>query len=127
MTLENGDSPAWSSRQVSKHAGTKFSPVLLRSTRWPGATVIAYNDKFTNIYVGWGHKEQLRFVPPKLALTQKEYAPAAEVEGAVDLLVEQLDPTIEQEKAFEDEKKAKEQEGKEGEEGEAEAEEDEDA
>ncbi|KAI8925429.1 radial spokehead-like protein [Entophlyctis helioformis] len=115
---EHGDLPSWISRTCSHLSPTKFSPVMLRSTRWPGATVVAYNDKFANIYMGDGLKDLgnplQRFVPPKLGDIQKEYATGEGADGNAELLVEQTDPTIEQEKAYEDEKRAKEAEGKEG-------------
>lgn len=50
---------------------------------------------------------------PKLGSIQKEYASEGG-EGSPEALVEQIDPSVEQEKAFEDERKAKESAGKEG-------------
>lgn len=65
-------------------------------------------------------------MPPKLGPIQKEFATGEGAEGLPELLVEQNDPTLEQEKAYEDEKKAKETDGKEGDgENEENAEEDE--
>ncbi|RKO92975.1 radial spokehead-like protein, partial [Blyttiomyces helicus] len=105
-----GDVPSWVSRLCSSLSPTKYSPVLLRSTRWPGATVVAYNDRFNNVYVGDGLKElsdaRQRFVPPPLPEVQKEYA---------EPMMEQADPTLEEEKAYEDEKRAKEEEKEEDE------------
>ncbi len=102
---------------------TKFSPITLRSNRWPGASVVAYSDKFANIYVGDGLKDignpVQNFVPPMLGSVNKEYyIPEG---GNVESLIEQIDPSVEVETAFEDAKKAKEDEGKEGEEGEGES------
>nr|KAJ3420715.1 Radial spoke head protein 4 A [Polyrhizophydium stewartii] len=115
---DHGDIPSWTARLCSPLSPSKYSPVMLRSTRWPGAAVVSYNDKFANIYVGFGLKDLgspvQRFVPPRLPEIQREYATGEGAEGNAELLLEQLDPTIEQEKAFEDEKKAKEAEGKEG-------------
>lgn len=93
----------------------KFSPITLRSNKWPGANVLAYNDKFANIYIGDGLKDIESFTPPLLGKIEKEFAPN---EATQDLLVEQIDPTVEAETAFEDAKKAKDEEGKEGVEGE---------
>lgn len=106
----------------------KFSCVTLRSNRWPGANVVAYNDKFANMYVGDGLKDMGNptqyFVPPQLPEIQQEFSV---LETSPDALVEQMDPTVDQEKVFEDDKKAKDEDGKEegseaGEEEEAEEE-----
>lgn len=94
--------------------------MTLRSNRWPGAFVVAYNDKFSNVYVGDGQKSignpSQNFVVPKLAEVQKEFAGAV-VEGAATFeeVTEQVDPTVEEERAFEDSLKAKEKEGEDGE------------
>ncbi|KAJ3298750.1 Radial spoke head protein 4 A [Borealophlyctis nickersoniae] len=112
---DHGDIPSWAPRTCSNLSPTKFSPVTLRSCRWPGAVVVAYNDKFANVYVGDGLKDLgnpvQQFVPPPLPEVQKEYAPA---EGNENELVEQIDPTVAEEKAFTDEqeRKARENEGK---------------
>ncbi|KAJ3189489.1 Radial spoke head protein 4 A [Gaertneriomyces sp. JEL0708] len=120
----HGETPAWVSRMCSQMSTARFSPVQLRSTSWPGATVIAYNDKFVNIYIGDGLKDASlgdggQYAPPPLPPMQHEY------EG--DDINELMDPTMAEEQAFEDERKAREedQEGSEEEEEEAE-EEDED-
>ncbi|KAJ3211568.1 hypothetical protein HDU67_004423 [Dinochytrium kinnereticum] len=117
--------PAWTSRLCSTLSPTKFSPVVLRSTRWPGAIVVAYNDKFANIYVGDGHREQPVFIPPPLPEIQKEFVLVVKGEDEEDEervreveLVEGRDPSVEEEKAFEESRRSKEGEGKEEEEGE---------
>jgi radial spoke head protein 4/6 len=97
----------------------------LRSNRWPGASVVTYNDKFANIYIGDGLKDignpQQYFVTPALGPLQKEYGTGVENEASLELLVEQLDPTVEQEEQFELEQRGKEEDVKEeGEEGEEE-------
>jgi radial spoke head protein 4A len=89
----------------------KFSPVSLRSNKWPGANVLAYSDKFANIYIGDGLKDTGSFKPPILGKIEKEFVPA---EATPEALVEQFDPNVEAETAFEDSKKVKEDEGKEG-------------
>ncbi len=124
FSIENGDAPAWTPRLASVLSPSKFSPVYLRSNRWPGATVISYNDKFTNIYVGDGLKDlgspTPKFAPPLLPAVQSEFGGETLKENP-ELLNEQLDPTIEQEAALEAERKAKEEtEQKEEEEAEAE-------
>ncbi|KAJ3005883.1 hypothetical protein HKX48_000422, partial [Thoreauomyces humboldtii] len=100
---------SWVSRLCSTLSPIKFSPVLLRCTRWPGATVVSYNDKFANVYIGDGHKDQSRFVPPPLPPLQTEYA----VEGGagnIKDVTEQSDPTLAEETAFEEERRAREEE-----------------
>jgi radial spoke head protein 4A len=82
---------------------------------------LAYNDKFANVYVGDGLKDLgnpvQNYLPAPLPKIEKEFAVP---EATPDMLVEQLDPTVEAETAFEDAKKAKDEEGKAEEEGEAE-------
>lgn len=117
--LELGNLPSWSSRLCSSLSPANFSPVVLKSNRWIGATVVSYNDKFTNIYMGNGLKNlgnpTPTFAPPLLPPVQSEFdAP----EGTTPL-EEQLDPTVEAEAALEAERKSKE-ESKAEEEGEEE-------
>ncbi|KAJ1345024.1 hypothetical protein BSLG_000539 [Batrachochytrium salamandrivorans] len=108
---DHGDIPSWFSRVCSHLSSTKFAPIMLRSTRWPGAVVVAYNDKFANIYVGDGLKDLgsplQRYLPPKLDQIQKEYGMGEGAESQVDLLVEQSDPTVEQEREFNEKRDAK--------------------
>jgi radial spoke head protein 4A len=89
----------------------------LKSNRWPGAQVVAYNDKFANIYIGDGLKEvgnpQQDFIAPPLGAIQKEYVVD---EATPDILTEQIDPTVEQEEQLEEEKKGEEKEAAEEEE-----------
>ncbi|KAI9351233.1 radial spokehead-like protein-domain-containing protein [Obelidium mucronatum] len=118
--------PAWVARPCST-----LSPVSSRLWRFvvpdgQGAVVVAYNDKFANLYVGDGHgdvgkgmylKDGL-LLPPVLPEIAKEFEKG---------MVEQKDPTVEEETAFEEAKRAKEEEAKEAaEEGEEAAEEEED-
>jgi radial spoke head protein 4/6 len=121
IILDTLDGPAWVSRACSILSPSKFSPVTLKSTRWPGAVIVAYNDKFANIYVGDGLRdvssETGLFVPPELPEVSKEFVlmvkEGEEEELKEKELIEQVDPTVEEEQAFEDAKKAKEAEGKE--------------
>lgn len=64
---------------------------------------MAYNDKFANMYVGDGLKTLANgyFTPTKLGDVQKEFAPS---EDKPDVLVEQTEASVEQEKAYEDER-----------------------
>ncbi|KAJ3101101.1 Radial spoke head protein 4 A [Phlyctochytrium bullatum] len=125
--------PAWVARPCSTLSPPKFCPVVLRSTRWPGAIVVAYNDKFANLYVGDGQRDltasQGLFVPPPLPEVQKEYIFLGKAENGEEQededgepklkeieLKEQRDPTVDEEKAYEELKRQKEAEGKEEEE-----------
>ena len=104
--------------------------MTIRSSRWPGAITVAYNDKFANVYIGDGLKDLghpvPKFAPPALGPIQTEYATGETAAGNPELLIEQLDPTIEAEAELEAEKRAKEEANKAEEGGEAEeAEEDE--
>ncbi|TPX56079.1 hypothetical protein PhCBS80983_g04803 [Powellomyces hirtus] len=107
---EHDGMACWVSRMCSTLSPAKFSPLLLRCTRWPGATVLSYNEKFANIYIGDGHKDQSRFVPPPLAELQKEYASGNGAPGTVEEITEQNDPTLAEETAFEEERRAREEE-----------------
>ncbi|KAJ3101498.1 Radial spoke head protein 4 A [Phlyctochytrium planicorne] len=122
--------PSWTTRPCSHLSPSKFTPVLLRSTRWPGAIVVAYNDKFANLYVGDGQRDTSLFVPPPLPEVQQEFVLKVkveeedeEVEKVVEL-VESKDPTVEEEREEEEKKRRREEEaagggegGEEGEEG----------
>ncbi|KAJ3391996.1 Radial spoke head protein 4 A [Chytriomyces hyalinus] len=135
--------PAWVARACSTLSPVKFTPVTLRSTRWPGAMIVAYNDKFANIYVGDGHGDVGKgmglsdgmLLPPVLPDIAKEFALIEKEENPDDPenpilkemgMIEQKDPTVEEEDAFEEAKRAKEEEAKDAaEEGEEAAEEEE--
>lgn len=124
--IDHGNIPAWSSRLCSRLSPLKFTPVTLRSNRWPGASVLAYNDKFANIYIGDGLKDLgnpvQNFIPLALTAVMKEYAGGDASTGNPELLIEQIDLSVEAENAIEDAKKGKDEEGKEvedGDEGEA--------
>lgn len=98
--------PAWSAHLGANLSASKYSPVFLRSLLWPGAVTIAYNDKFANLYIGNGLKalpvetavgETVLpgfYQPMKTSLILSEYAG--------DELLEGVDPTVEEEKAFEE-------------------------
>ncbi|KAJ3060048.1 Radial spoke head protein 4 A [Podochytrium sp. JEL0797] len=122
--LEGGGGPAWVVRPCSTLSPVKFTPVTLRSTRWPGAIVVAYNDKFANLYVGDGHGDIGKgmalkdgfMLPPVLGEMGKEFVVVEKEENPDDAenpivkekaLMEQRDPTVEEETAFEEAKKAK--------------------
>lgn len=121
-STEHGNVTSWTSHVSSRLSPIKYSPVFLRSTRWPGAHVIAYGDKFCNFYIGDGHKDlgaSPYYYAPLLAEIQKEYG----VEGGSgdeNEVAELNDPTVEEEKAFEEQMREKEEEKEEQEEEDAE-------
>jgi radial spoke head protein 4A len=75
--------------------------VILRSNRWPGSFAFAKDDRFSNVYIGYGLKyyyEQLSngntintFTPPLPTIPQKEG----------ESLKEQIDPSVEEEDQLE--------------------------
>ncbi|KAJ3037548.1 Radial spoke head protein 4 A [Rhizophlyctis rosea] len=116
-----GDHPTWLTRPCSHLSPLKFSPVSLTNTRWPGATTVAYNDKFANIYVGDGLKSlppgSHFFIPPPLPEIQGEYQPKVPEDDEVPEggrrgeLDEQKDPTVEEEREFQEEMERRRAEG----------------
>ncbi|EPZ32600.1 Radial spokehead-like protein domain-containing protein [Rozella allomycis CSF55] len=110
--------PAWTIRQASHRLPMKFSVVYARSNRWPGAINIGYRDKFANIYVGDGLKYESAWSIPSLPEVNQEYGIKQEKNeetGEINFVFpleinEQIDPTLEEETAFEEAKKAKEEE-----------------
>lgn len=120
--LPGGTTP-WSVQLASKLSPVRFAPVALKSNRWPGAVTVGYNEKFANIYVGWGLKEiGRRFVPAPLPAIQTEYGlvkPVPEEAG----LQEQNEVSLEDEKAYLDANKpAAAEEGNANEDGEGDGE-----
>eukprot|EP00824_Muranothrix_gubernata_P010406 TRINITY_DN2340_c0_g1_i1.p1 TRINITY_DN2340_c0_g1~~TRINITY_DN2340_c0_g1_i1.p1 ORF type:complete len:615 (+),score=157.52 TRINITY_DN2340_c0_g1_i1:52-1845(+) len=92
--------PAWVHRVSSRLTG-RAATASVHSTRWPGAVALAYGDQFANVYIGYGVKALgTAFTPVSPPAVQSE---APEVE-------EQVDPTLEEEEAYEAAKKAKEEE-----------------
>eukprot|EP00128_Syssomonas_multiformis_P015844 Colp12_sorted_trinity150504_noHs@29147 len=84
--------PAWTARICSTLA-PRYSPVIVRSNRWPGAYAFAFDKKFENIYIGWGQKYLPQgYSPPAPKVPQSEFE-------AVSMVTEAEDPTVEEEKA----------------------------
>ncbi len=117
MLALEGDLAAWSIRQSSAlSTNNRYAPVILRSNRWPGAITIGYDDKYANLYVGWGLKDLPSsataapgFVPPAL--------PVMQVEVSNGTFLEQVDPTVQEERAFAEAQLAAAKSGEEGDEG----------
>ena len=92
----------------------------MRSLIWPGAVTISYNDKFASLYIGNGLKslpvETLSGDRSMPGFYQFEPLPPMQQEYGGDELVEGIDPTVEEEKQFEEMmRKSKEEEAAEGE------------
>lgn len=86
----SADVPAWTARLASQLSPIRYSPVFLRSNRWPGAFVVGYSEKFANIYVGWGIKDLGRpFVPVALPPVQKEFSSEEPLEEKQDATAEE--------------------------------------
>ncbi|KXS21200.1 hypothetical protein M427DRAFT_65972 [Gonapodya prolifera JEL478] len=132
--------PAFTIRVCSTYHTLKYTPIHLCSNRWPGAHTVAYQDRFANVYVGDGikmvtdaHGYHIPEPVPDCAMEwvdkdkkeedeQPEEKEEDEGEGGekkvkenLGVLVEQVEPTLEQEKALEEEKAAKEAEKEEAE------------
>jgi radial spoke head protein 4A len=91
------DGPAWSVKLTSPlNAG--YSGVMASSNKWPGAHAVCWGNgrSYENIYVGHGHVYTSEaYSPPLPPAAQAEYT---EVEGEIS---ETLDPTREEEEAYE--------------------------
>jgi len=116
---ENDDIPSWVSKFCSRTLAPQYNPVCISSTRWPGAHTVALSDKFSSIYIGDGMKcygntyLSAFHIPQQLTAIMNEYQ---ENETEKDI-TEQIDPTVEEEKAFEEEQAEKLREKEEEEEG----------
>ncbi|ORX48989.1 hypothetical protein BCR36DRAFT_371054 [Piromyces finnis] len=122
---ENDDIPSWVSKFCSRTLAPQFNPVCISSTRWPGAHTVALSDKFSSIYIGDGMKcygntyLSAFHIPQPLTAVMSEYQ-----ENELDKeITEQIDPTVEEERAFEEEQAEKLREKEEDEEGSEEEEE----
>jgi radial spoke head protein 4A len=114
----SADVPAWTARLASQLSPIRYSPVFLRSNRWPGAFVVGYSEKFANIYVGWGIKDLGRpFVPVALPPVQKEFS-------SEEPLEEKQDATAEEEREYDQVNKKSGDKAADGDADEEEAEED---
>ena len=106
--------------------------VVISSNLWPGAHAYSDGDLCENIYVGWGQKyNQNNFSPEMLPPVMTEFvdAPQEPKEGeetGTPGLKEAEDPTVEEERLYEEAMAAKEEENNEDEEEEGDEEEEED-
>lgn len=89
------DMPAWSV-SLSSRVLPEYSVAVAKSNRWPGAYAFATPRKFENVYIGWGNKYTGRcFNPVQAPIAFEEYPDNNDV-------IEQNDPTVEEEKALEE-------------------------
>merc|ERR1712072_347812 len=87
------DGPAWT---ISACPGTGDSPdntVCVKSLKWPGAYAVAFGNKFTNIYCGFGCPS-LRGVSYKIPATPGIQPEWALVDEEISALFEEEDRTI---------------------------------
>jgi len=85
--------PAWSINASSSLAHAHHQIAIIKSNLWPGAAAYCNGHKFDNIYLGYGQK-----------YTADNFSPAScqvfEVEYVQTEVVEESDPTVEQENAL---------------------------
>uniref|UniRef100_A0A0B7B924 Radial spoke head protein 4 homolog A n=1 Tax=Arion vulgaris TaxID=1028688 RepID=A0A0B7B924_9EUPU len=110
-----GSLPSWSPA-LSSSLIPQYSIAVMHSNLWPGAHAFAFEKKFENIYIGFGHKyKPENYTPPPPPAIQEEFPSLPEITEADD-------PTPEEEAAL----KAAQQEAAEAAEEMEEAEEEED-
>lgn len=112
---EVANMPAWTPA-LSSNLIPQFAIAVMHSNLWPGSHAFAYEKKFENIYVGYGHKyKSENYSPPPPPPIQEEFPSGPEITEAED-------PTPEEEAAL----RAAQQEAAEAAEDMEEAEEEED-
>lgn len=85
--------PAWTAT-LSSNLIPQYSVAVMRSNLWPGAHAFAFEKKFENVYVGYGHKySQENYTPPPPPPIQEEFPSGPEITEAED-------PTPEEEAAL---------------------------
>jgi radial spoke head protein 4A len=100
---------AWSIRMCPDGAGAAAtSLVIARSLTFPGAIAISNGKRFLTMYAGNGiaNEGPAPYTPPMPAPIAQEWAPAADDEGALQLLEQEdmrVDPTPPQEEEEEEE------------------------
>merc|ERR1712048_988347 len=91
--LEVTGIPAWSISSSSSLSHSMHQIAIIKSNLWPGAAAYCNGHKFDNIYLGYGQK-----------YTADNFSPAScqvfEVEYVQTEVVEESDPTVEQENAL---------------------------
>ena len=82
--------PPWTIRLTSI-CNPKNSMCLIKSNLWPGAFTFTVQRILSNMYIGFGHKLNIRnYSPPPIPPVEEEYPIGPEI-------LEISDPTIEEE------------------------------
>merc|ERR1712032_141811 len=91
--LEVTGIPAWSISASSNMISSHHQIAIIKSNLWPGAAAYCNGHKFDNIYLGYGQK-----------YTADNFSPMAcqafEVEFVQTEMIEEQDPSVEQENAL---------------------------
>ncbi|KAK3258854.1 putative splicing factor, arginine/serine-rich 4 [Cymbomonas tetramitiformis] len=78
-TVVNGGT-AWSALKSSQIPSLPHQTVGMRSNLWPGAYAVCLGDKFSNVYIGWGVKNE-RLPPTMPPVVNEEWLPFTDKEG----------------------------------------------
>ncbi|XP_064602607.1 radial spoke head protein 4 homolog A-like [Liolophura sinensis] len=90
---EISNMPPWTAK-LSSSLISQYAIAVLHSNLWPGAHAFAFDKKFENIYIGWGHKYSTdNYSPPAAPAIQEEFPSGPEI-------TEVEDPTPEEEAAL---------------------------
>eukprot|EP00158_Paraphelidium_tribonemae_P005455 Partr_v1_DN27351_c1_g1_i2_m46283 putative Radial spoke len=85
--------PAWTIKHSFQHLQPKQSAIVLRNNLWPGAVTVGFNDKFANIYIGWGVKDlQEQFIPEPIGTMQREYQQPTDDDTPPNIEQDEQDP-----------------------------------
>ena len=87
----------WGARLLPGAGGASVGALaVLRNHSWPGSYAIGFGKRYTNIYVGYGHKFSVEpYTPPAPPALQIEYAPKEDEEEfaeAEDILEDPTPP-----------------------------------
>lgn len=86
-----GKYEAWTT-SLSSTGNQRYGHVIIRSNRWPGAYAFAKDDRFANVYIGFGQKSSVEpFSPPLPTPMMTQSQTQEEVD----------DPTVEEEETYE--------------------------
>jgi len=69
---------AWSALQSSSMPAVQFQVVGMRSNLWPGAIAVMAGGAFSNVYIGYGLKNERLVPPPPPAVNDEWQAPLDE-------------------------------------------------
>ena len=86
------DGPAWTISACPGKGDSPDSTVCVKSLKWPGAYAVAFGNKFTNIYCGFGCPS-LRGVSYKIPATPGIQPEWALVDEEISALFEEEDRT----------------------------------